>query len=198
MTRENVQQLLPPGRSLADCLGDCAVETGRNLGADYVVTGEVTAFAGQLRVTLSLHETARGNLIDSRRAGAPDLLGIETDLREKARELLLTLRISAAPAGGANGDEAPDTGPNRLPEAWTAQGATRVVVSFASEPAGAIVEIDGGQPVGGTPCKRSPGDRRLPRGLKKVRYLAHEQSLEVRAGAAAARVGGADARLVVG
>ena len=35
MTRANLLALLPPGVDLADCEGECEVETGRSIGADY-------------------------------------------------------------------------------------------------------------------------------------------------------------------
>ncbi len=179
MTRENIQEMLPQGRTLADCVGDCAVDTGRKLGADYVVTGEVTAFGGQIRVTVNLHGMQTGNLIDQVRPGAPNVLGVEKDLEEQARALLLKLRVPA-PSDAAAPD--PGTAPgNTSPEPWSATGSTRVVASFTSEPAGAIVEIDG-QPLGETPCKRALATGVYQLGLKKVRYVAHEQSLEVRAG----------------
>ena len=41
MTKENILQLLPPGKRLEQCQGECEVETGRNIGADYVLSGEV-------------------------------------------------------------------------------------------------------------------------------------------------------------
>jgi sulfatase modifying factor 1 len=179
MTRENIQEMLPQGRTLADCVGECAVETGRKLGVDYVVTGEVTSFGGQIRVTVNLHGMKTGNLIDQVRAGAPNVLGVEKDLEEQARALLLKLRVPASSDAAA-----PDPGVargNTTPEPWSATGSTRVVVSFTSEPAGAIVEIDG-QPLGETPCKRALATGVYQLGLKKVRYVAHEQSLEVRAG----------------
>jgi len=92
MTRENILELLPQGRSLADCVGDCAVETGRKIGADMVVTGEVTTFGGQLRVTVNLHEMKNGNLLGQVVAGAADVLGVESDLKAKVMELLVPLR----------------------------------------------------------------------------------------------------------
>ncbi|MBK8015317.1 MAG: PEGA domain-containing protein [Betaproteobacteria bacterium] len=183
MTRENIQQMLPPGRTLSDCVGDCAVETGRNPGRRLRRDRRNGGVRRSVARHLSLHETGRGSLVGSARAGAPDLLGIERDLRARAQELLLKLRALAPESGGQADDAAPQPRPS--PEAWTAPGATRVVVSFASEPAGAIVEIDG-QPVGETPCKRALATGVYRLGLKKVRYVAHEQSLEVRAGAAAA------------
>lgn len=30
MTRENIQQMLPPGKAIEDCEGSCLVETGKN------------------------------------------------------------------------------------------------------------------------------------------------------------------------
>ena len=34
MTRENIQQMLPPGVSIEECEGSCLVETGKNIAAD--------------------------------------------------------------------------------------------------------------------------------------------------------------------
>jgi len=151
MTRENILELLPQGRSLADCVGDCAVETGRKIGADLVVTGEVTTFGGQLRVTVNLHEMKNGNLLGQVVAGAADKLGVESDLKAKVMELLVPLRGGGAPGGGADLTEGRIGGGAT---AWTADAAAKTVVSFASDPPGAMVEIDG-QPVGETPCGRA-------------------------------------------
>lgn len=50
MTRQNIESLLPPGTDLADCEGDCEVETGRNVGADLIVSVRIAADA--VRVTI--------------------------------------------------------------------------------------------------------------------------------------------------
>ena len=34
MTRENIMQMLPPGKAIEDCEGSCLVETGKNIAAD--------------------------------------------------------------------------------------------------------------------------------------------------------------------
>jgi formylglycine-generating enzyme required for sulfatase activity len=177
MTRENILDLLPEGRTLADCVGECAVETGRRIGADHVVTGEVTMFAGEIRVTVNLHETASGNLLGQIRAGAPTLLAVEQDLDQKILELLAALRGAPSRSGEAGVVEQPLGGGAT---AWSAAGVSEEVVTFASQPAGAMVEIDG-QPIGETPCSRAliPGVYQV--GIKKVRYVAHTQTLEVRA-----------------
>jgi len=36
MDRESISQMLPPGKGLADCEGDCLVETGRKISADMI------------------------------------------------------------------------------------------------------------------------------------------------------------------
>ena len=178
MTRENILELLPAGKTLADCMGECAVETGRRLGADHIATGEVTSFAGEIRVTVNLHETGSGNLLGQIRAGAPTLLGVERDLELKIVELLAPLR--GGEAGGTGGDVAEGVIGGGA-TAWSARGAARIVVTFESDPSGAMVEVDG-QPVGETPCSRAmvPGIYKV--GVKKVRYVAHEQTLEVKSG----------------
>lgn len=179
MTRENMQEMLPQGRTLADCVGDCAVETGRKLGVDYVVTGEVTAFGGQIRVTVNMHGMQTGNMVDQIRVGATNVLGVEKDLEDQATALLLKLRVLA---GGEAAGLEPGGEENKAPsELWSASGPTRMVVSFTSEPAGAIVEVDG-QPLGETPCRRALAYGVYQVGFKKIRYLAHLQSLEVLAG----------------
>jgi TolB-like protein len=64
MTRESTEVLLKQfGRTLADCTGECAVETGRKLGADFVVSGRITKVGTRLALTMRLHATASGELL---------------------------------------------------------------------------------------------------------------------------------------
>jgi TolB-like protein len=93
VTRENLLELLPPGRTLENCLGDCDVETGRNIGADYVLSGEVVRFGGELRLVLRLHETREGRLLADTTARAPTVLGLEGPVMEAAREALGALAV---------------------------------------------------------------------------------------------------------
>lgn len=41
MTRENINAMLPPGKSIEECEGSCLVETGKNIAADYVAQARV-------------------------------------------------------------------------------------------------------------------------------------------------------------
>ncbi|MCB9526880.1 MAG: tetratricopeptide repeat protein [Myxococcales bacterium] len=88
LTRENIVELLPPGADLAACEADCEVEIGRRLGADFVVSGEIVDFGGELRVLLRLHATRTGALLAGERAGALRLADLEAPLEAAAARLL--------------------------------------------------------------------------------------------------------------
>jgi TolB-like protein len=98
LTRENLLQLLPPGRDLAGCVGECEVETGRNVGADHVVAGEIVRFDGSLRVSLRLYDTASGALVAAERAQGDSLAALEPHLEEAAGRLYGHLSAKPAPA----------------------------------------------------------------------------------------------------
>ena len=69
MTRESVLTLLKAnGKKLEDCVGNCEVETGRLLGADYVVSGRLTKMGKRFLLTLRLHATQSGELLNTGRA----------------------------------------------------------------------------------------------------------------------------------
>ena len=69
MTRESIQELLPEGVRLTDCLDAvCEVEIGRTLGADFVISGEVLTFAGEYRLILKLHDCTTAAFMTSESA----------------------------------------------------------------------------------------------------------------------------------
>jgi hypothetical protein len=100
MTKDNILELLPPGTSLIDCVGECSVETGRMIGADFVVAGEVTTFGGELRIAYTLYSTASGDLISGDRVGAKDILGLEQPLDKSVKSIFdpLLNRTTSPPA----------------------------------------------------------------------------------------------------
>jgi hypothetical protein len=67
--------------------GDCEVETGRNIGADLVISGIVAKIEGTFVSTLKLHETARGALLASARATAPTALELIEAIKRSSAEL---------------------------------------------------------------------------------------------------------------
>lgn len=87
MTRENILDQLPPGTSLAECQGACEIETGRNVGADYVASGEVVRLGDEIRVSLVLHETRGGALLATDKASAAKVEALEGPVEAAARRL---------------------------------------------------------------------------------------------------------------
>ncbi len=81
LTRENLVALMPPGADLADCAGaDCEVETGRRLGARFVISGELVRLGETLKLSLKLHATDDGTLLAAEAASGPDAEGLEAAL----------------------------------------------------------------------------------------------------------------------
>ena len=76
MTRESTVQLLKAsGKKLEDCAGECEVETGKLLGADYVVSGRITKVGRRFALTMRLHSTASGELLKT-----AEVLGKDADV----------------------------------------------------------------------------------------------------------------------
>jgi formylglycine-generating enzyme required for sulfatase activity len=121
MTRENMMVLLRE-MGKKDCAeGDCEVETARNIGADFVVSGSVARIDAAFVVTLKLHETKSGSLLASDQTVAKKQLEVLSQLREHARTLVAN-NVGPRPA-------APPVAPPRAPEpapAVTSAAATSV------------------------------------------------------------------------
>lgn len=91
MTQENIEVLLPPDTKLEDCVSECQVETGRTLGARFIITGEVLRFGSSLRLTLRMHDTQSGQLLVSEVAKANDIEGLETPTEQLVETLVASI-----------------------------------------------------------------------------------------------------------
>ena len=91
MSRENLLAVLPPDTDLSTCEGECEVETARNVGAHYVVSGEVVLFGGEFRASLKLHEAKSGELVGAVQAAGGDLKALEPSLSDASGRLLEAL-----------------------------------------------------------------------------------------------------------
>ena len=98
MTQENIIALLPPNTKIEDCVGECEVDTGRAIGARYIITGEVLRFGSSLRVTLRLHETETGRLVGSETARGKVVEDLESPTEEAIAALVANLVSADAPA----------------------------------------------------------------------------------------------------
>ena len=175
MTRESIQELLPPGVRLVDCLSsECEVAVGRRIGADYIVTGEVLKFGDELRINLKVHHCASGAFLGRESAGGARLADLENGLPAASGRLFARVRAHAGAGEAAEGrvGAAPR-------DAWSPPTDSTTVVGFASEPAGAVVIVDGRVVCQGTPCSRE-----LPVGaalvtMQRERYLPKQELVEI-------------------
>jgi len=180
MTRENMMVLLKAMGKQECSEGECEVETARNIGADYVVSGSVTRIDQMFVVTLKLHETQNGSLLGTDQANAKTQFDLLTQLKEQSRKLVsghVTRSRSAAVSAGqekrieAGGD-------------FSVGGSERIVVKFESDPAGAAVLVDGDLVCKETPCSKSMSSGAHEVEMQKERYTRARQSFEAKKGAA--------------
>jgi TolB-like protein len=90
MTRENMVMLLKEMGRKGCTEGDCEVETGRNIGADYVVSGAVARIDQSLILTLKLHETKSGGLLGTEMVEGTSQMEVLRQLGDRSRELIET------------------------------------------------------------------------------------------------------------
>jgi PEGA domain len=108
MTSENIEELLPPDMDLAKCTdAKCEVEMGRMIGAEYIVTGEILRYAGDLRVQVKVHHIPTGHFIGSADTDAGSLKEQESMLSNISSQLMgkvlghAGVAAPARPGGGA-------------------------------------------------------------------------------------------------
>jgi hypothetical protein len=96
ITRENMLVLLKTsGKDLAKCDGECEVDTGRRIGADLVVSGELLRFGSQYKLNMKLHDTRDGSLLSGAKASGATADELDRALRPAADKLLASLRMGA-------------------------------------------------------------------------------------------------------
>lgn len=93
MTRENMTVLMQAGgKNLADCVGECDVDTGRNLGADEVITGELLKVGTSFKLDLKLHSTADGQLLAGAQASGKTVDELDEAMKATVTKLLTPLK----------------------------------------------------------------------------------------------------------
>jgi hypothetical protein len=89
MTRENLLVLLAAsGKDASQCEGECEVDTGRRIGADSVISGEVLKVGSRYKISLKLHETHDGRLLSTGVASGKTIDELDEKLQAAAAELL--------------------------------------------------------------------------------------------------------------
>ena len=98
MTRENIQQMLPPGKAIEDCEGSCLVETGKNISADFICQVRVGSFAGELTLSAELYETAGNKLVASFNGQGANLKELLELVKQKSPEFFRIVKEMSQPA----------------------------------------------------------------------------------------------------
>ena len=89
MSRENIAIILKDmGKDCAEAQGECEVETGRNLGAAYVLSGEVVQMGEGFICTLKVFDTSSGALLASDRARGSTADGLLDGLRPLSEKMM--------------------------------------------------------------------------------------------------------------
>jgi hypothetical protein len=98
ITQENVIALLPEGKTLEDCVSQstCEVTMGRELGADYIITSEITSYGDEYRISMRLHQTKTAQLIATGIIPAKKITEFEKPLQAETLKLLSKLDANMA------------------------------------------------------------------------------------------------------
>lgn len=178
MTRENINAMLPPGKTMEECEGTCLVETGKNISADYVAQARVGKFGKQLTLTMELYETAENKLIGSFTARKPNAEGLLEEIEREAdavfQKILGTGAASISASEGISGISTGGSG-------YRASGVKNYIVRVGSSPAGAMFSTDGRVNAN---CNKTPCDITLPAGKHLFRfsmdmYLDKDKTIDI-------------------
>jgi len=89
MTKENMLEILRDmDKDISCAVGNCEIEIGRNIGADYIISGNILYMEGLYLLTLKLHETGSGNLLSGKEIKSPSLVDLIGDIQNGSAELL--------------------------------------------------------------------------------------------------------------
>lgn len=110
LTRESLFALIPRNVRLEDCSETaCDLEAGRKLGVDYIVSGELLRFAGELRLNLKAHAVASGAFLAGETVAGGKPAALEAGLQAVSRKLFAAVRAHVEPPPAAPAAVAPVT-----------------------------------------------------------------------------------------
>ena len=182
MTRENINVMLPPGKSIEDCEGSCLAETGKNIAADFVAQARITKFGNSLAISAELYETAGNKLVSSFAGRGESVDDLEKIIKEQATPFFKKIRTEAWTSSGFGDYESAKT--------FSFAGTQKFIVEIETTPAGAIPTVDGKAipKCTSTPCKvqLEAGEHRLVVSMEKyddtdtlVNIVANNQKVEL-------------------
>ncbi len=138
MTRENILQMLPPGKAIEDCEGECLVETGKNISADYVCQARVGVFGGALTLSAELYETMGNKLIASFNGQGKNVNALLNIIKQNAPNFFRGVKSKSTGFDGLGG-----IGIVVNSNSYSYSGQKKYIVEITSVPEGAVPTIDG-------------------------------------------------------
>ena len=133
MTRENINVMLPPGKTIEDCEGSCLAETGKNIAADYVAQARISQFGKSLAISAELYETASSKLVASFVGKGESVEDLEKIIKEHSPAFFKKARNSTS-----NGIGYVNTN-----NSFSFQGTQKFIVEVQTTPAGVLPTFDG-------------------------------------------------------
>lgn len=89
MTRESISEIMKDmGKDISCVEGECEVEIGRNIGADYIITGSIAQLDEEYILTLKFLDTHSGALLASETSDATDLNVLRKTIPEISQKML--------------------------------------------------------------------------------------------------------------
>lgn len=164
MTRENINAMLPPGRTIEQCEGSCLVETGRNINAEYIAQGRVSLFGKKLSLTVELYETLGSKLLGTFSAEGTDAEDLLSEIKKNGPALFGNVP-GALSFGSSYSGAAGISGLNSGAGYSAAFGAKKYIVNVSTNPNGAFLSLDG-IPV--PSCKGTPCNVEMTEGVHRV------------------------------
>ena len=140
MTRENINVMLPPGKTLEECEGSCIAETGKNIAADYVAQARVGKFGEKLTLTVELYETATSKLLGSYTALQSSAVDLWNDIKQNSKSLFARIQDATRHLGNfgsgekSGWDASPFDPENNKPKAENKNTEQKTVRSFFEDP----------------------------------------------------------------
>ena len=177
MTRENmavVARDMGLDLACAEAGAECEVDIGRNIGASLIVSGSVLSAEGLVLTTLKLHDTDKGNLLatETLQVGKwPELVPQLPGATEQLIREGMGVTAGPAPTGGSIRAER---------GGFSLETSTEHVVSFETDPAGAVVLVDGQLLCQSTPCSKRLGAGSHRVEAQRERHRPSRTTIDVR------------------
>ena len=134
LTRENMLSVLNDQNKDATCFeGSCEVEIGRNIGADFIISGQVVQIEGTYLYSVKIHNTQTGALVGTHRIEGESGLSLVRNTAQQTQELLTSTLLPQA-------------------SVIVPPQESLSLVHFSSTPSGAEVWINNEQQCPATPC----------------------------------------------